>query len=68
MSNQLTNKDFWKKRWKNYTPKMTKNQQFFEKYIPENLSGENRSFIEIGGFPGTFSIFFHKNMVSHQLF
>lgn len=60
MSNQLTNKDFWKKRWKNYTPKMTKNQQFFEKYIPENLSGENRSFIEIGGFPGTFSIFFHK--------
>lgn len=34
MSNQLTNKDFWKKRWKNYTPKMTKNQQFFEKYIP----------------------------------
>lgn len=34
MSNQLTNKDFWKKRWKNYTPKMTKTNNFSKNISP----------------------------------
>jgi SAM-dependent methyltransferase len=57
-SNNLTDKKFWEKYWQNYQYTKIPNQVFFEKYIPEVPTATKA--IEIGGFPGTMSIFFHK--------
>lgn len=58
-NNQLTDVRFWGKRWEKFTPKSTK-KLFFENYIPKDLQGKGKRFIEIGGFPGTYAIFFHQ--------
>lgn len=58
--NNLTDRTFWKNYWKSYQYKKVPCQTFFDSYLPKNLDGKNKSFIEIGGFPGTMSIYFHK--------
>jgi SAM-dependent methyltransferase len=58
MSNTLTDRNFWKEYWKNYQYLKVSQKMFFDKYITYKLSG--KTFIEIGGFPGTMSIYFHK--------
>jgi SAM-dependent methyltransferase len=56
--NTLTDRIFWKEYWKNYQYKKVPQKMFFDKYLPSSISG--KTFIEIGGFPGTMSIYFHK--------
>jgi SAM-dependent methyltransferase len=58
MDNAFTNRDFWKEYWKNYRYEKVRSKMFFDKYLPQKMSG--KTFIEIGGFPGTMSIYFHK--------
>ena len=59
MENNLTDRKFWEKYWQNYQYMEIPNHIYFEKHIPKMSTGDTA--IEIGGFPGTISIFFHKN-------
>lgn len=58
MNNNLTDRKFWEEYWKNYQYTKIPDHVFFEQYIPKMPQGATA--IEIGGFPGTMSIFFHK--------
>ncbi len=60
MNNNLTDRSFWKNYWKNYQYRKVPQKMFFDQYIPETFKRQNKSFIEIGGFPGTMSIYFHR--------
>lgn len=57
--NNLTDRSFWEKYWENYQYQKIPQKMFFDKYIPSEIN-DGKSFIEIGGFPGTMSIYFHK--------
>jgi 2-polyprenyl-3-methyl-5-hydroxy-6-metoxy-1,4-benzoquinol methylase len=57
--NNLTNKNYWAKNWQDFNPYKVPKKTFFTKYIPKEIEGK-KSFIEIGGFPGTFSVYFHQ--------
>lgn len=57
--NNLTDRKFWVEYWSNYHYTEIPKHIYFEKHIPKMSKGD--SAIEIGGFPGTISIFFHKN-------
>lgn len=57
MSNHLTDRIFWKEYWKNYQYKKVFQHYFFDKYI--DIKERNTS-IEIGGFPGSMSIYLYK--------
>lgn len=59
-NNKLTDIRFWGQRWNKFTPKANKKYAFFEKYLPKNLNGNGKNFIEIGGFPGKYAIYFHQ--------
>ncbi len=56
--NNLTDRAFWKEYWSNYQYEQLPSKMFFDKYFQKTKSGA--SFIEIGGFPGTISLYFHK--------
>jgi len=59
--NNLTDRRFWEEYWANYQYEKIPPQTFFDKYLDKNvLCKDNPTFIEIGGFPGTMSIYFHK--------
>jgi SAM-dependent methyltransferase len=60
MDNTLTDRNFWKEYWKNYQYLKVSHKMFFDKYIPDKDKVSGKTFIEIGGFPGTMSIYFHK--------
>ena len=57
--NNLTDKHFWADGWKNFKPSKVPDKLFFTKYIPKEVTGK-RNFIEIGGFPGTYSVYFNQ--------
>ena len=57
--NNLTDKHFWADGWKGFEPSKVPDKLFFTKYIPKEVAGK-RNFIEIGGFPGTYSVYFHQ--------
>lgn len=59
MENNLTDRKFWEEYWKSYQYTEIPKHVFFEKHIPPMPTGDTA--IEVGGFPGTMSIFFHKN-------
>ena len=59
--NKLTDRAFWRGYWENYQYKKMKSTMFFDKYLNEKILCHNDcDFIEIGGFPGEMSIYFHK--------
>jgi SAM-dependent methyltransferase len=58
MDNTLTNREYWREYWKNYRYKKVPKKMYFDRYIPATVAG--KTFIEIGGFPGTMPIYFHK--------
>jgi len=58
MDNNLTDRSFWKEYWSNYQYTAIPDHVFFERHIPKMPAGSTA--VEIGGFPGTMSIFFHK--------
>lgn len=57
-ANNLTDRSFWKTYWENYQYGKVPQKMFFDRFLPKDL--KNKSFIEIGGFPGTMSVYFHK--------
>jgi len=56
----LTDRALWAEYWSNYKYEKVPSKTVFDKYLP-SLKGSN-SFIEIGGFPGTNSAYFYKNV------
>lgn len=57
--NNLTDRKFWEEYWRSYQYSDIPKHVYFEKFIPKMATGSTA--IEVGGFPGTMSIFFHKN-------
>jgi SAM-dependent methyltransferase len=57
--NNLTDKNFWAEGWAGFKPSKVPSKTFFTKYIPKEVKNKN-NFIEIGGFPGTYSVYFHQ--------
>jgi SAM-dependent methyltransferase len=55
-STVLTNKEFWSEYWTQYVPRAISDVPFSDLY--QGLPGPGSSFIEIGGFPGTFAVYF----------
>jgi hypothetical protein len=58
-ANRLTDRSFWQEYWKNYEYEKIPSEVPFKKFLPK-LKGV-RSFIEIGGFPGTYAAYFYKH-------
>jgi SAM-dependent methyltransferase len=63
-SSAITTREFWKDYWQNrpdllqvIVPRDLTFSDILEKYLPK---GEQFSFLEIGGFPGKYSVFFAK--------
>jgi SAM-dependent methyltransferase len=57
----FTEKKTWEKYWENYIPqKITEENQFRSLFERLNDGNGVLEFIEIGGFPGSFSIYFSK--------
>jgi len=57
--NNLTDKEYWAEGWENFSPSKVPSKTFFTKYIPKEVTGK-KNFIEIGGFSGTYSIYFYQ--------
>lgn len=57
-TNNLTDRNFWKSYWKNYEYEKIPSKVPFKKFLSKLVNTD--SFIEIGGFPGVFSLFFYK--------
>lgn len=57
----LTERETWKTYWDNYLPELVSSTNQFSRLF-ENIADGNgqKEFIEIGGFPGTFAIYFKK--------
>ncbi len=67
MKNKLSTKSDWEDSWKYIKPTIVPQNHYIEKYIKnKNLNG--KSFIEIGGFPGTMSAFFYKKYFANVSF
>lgn len=58
MANKITDRKFWQDYWRGYQPKLITTIPFQD--IFESFPNGNQTFIEIGGFPGNFSIYFRK--------
>lgn len=59
--NNLTDRSFWKEYWSNYIYEKVPARSEFDDYFPEGMSqGNGRTCIEIGGFPGTMSLYFRR--------
>lgn len=55
---ELTDKNFWTKYWSEYQPQEINEVLFSDLF--QSFPEAPRSFIEIGGFPGTFATYFKK--------
>ena len=63
MSNQLTDRQFWTKYWESKTDLIfpIKSDYLFHQQLKDIVSrGSVQSAIELGGFPGYYSIFLKK--------
>lgn len=59
--NNLTDRDFWKEYWANYVYEKVPARSEFADYFPAGMNrGEGKTAIEIGGFPGTMSLYFKR--------
>jgi len=67
MSNYLSDRENWQQSWSNFFPSKIKNKHFIDKYLT-GLDLKNKNVIEIGGFPGTMSAFFHKKYQANVFF
>ncbi|MBP6755855.1 MAG: methyltransferase domain-containing protein [Bacteroidia bacterium] len=57
----FTEKATWEKYWETYCPDVITNENQFRSLFERIKDGNNnQKFIEIGGFPGSFSIYFSK--------
>ncbi len=55
-----TEKDLWKIYWETYVPTLINKKNPFTPLFDKQENGNGKSFLEIGGFPGVFAIWFHK--------
>jgi SAM-dependent methyltransferase len=62
MSNELTTNETWQDYWlhKNVIKKVKKNLSFFQIFHRELKNKKYKTMIEIGGFPGTYAVYFKK--------
>lgn len=59
--NSLTDRNFWKEYWSNYIYEKVPMRSEFDDYFPKGMErGNGRTCIEIGGFPGTMSLYFRR--------
>lgn len=59
--NNLTDRQFWQRYWENYQYEKVPERSNFDSYFPEKMqNGKGKTAIEIGGFPGTMSLFFNR--------
>lgn len=59
--NNLTDQNFWEEYWKNYKYERVPDKSDFEPYFtPDMHDGTGKTSIEIGGFPGTMSLYFKR--------
>lgn len=58
MKNNITDEHYWEGYWANYQYGNIPRKVVFEKFMPRLKQG--KSFIEIGGFPGTLAAFFYN--------
>ena len=59
--NNLTDRDFWQKYWRNYQYNKVPKKTLFDRYIAEDIKvNKGKTFIEIGGFPGIMPIYFQQ--------
>ena len=66
--NNLTDREFWKEYWSNYIYEKVPTRSEFDKYFtPAMYGGEGKTSIEIGGFPGTMSLYFKRRGYSPTL-
>ena len=66
--NNLTDREFWKEYWSNYIYEKVPARSEFDKYFtPAMHGGEGKTSIEIGGFPGTMSLYFKRRGYSPTL-
>jgi SAM-dependent methyltransferase len=54
----LTNREFWRTYWADFEPGIVADVGFSDLF--DRLPGRASKFIEIGGFPGKFSVYFNK--------
>ena len=57
-SESITKREFWIKYWKNFKAEVV--EDVFFKSLFNYFPDGNKEFIEIGGFPGTVSVFLRK--------
>lgn len=62
MKNKMTDKQFWEEYWANYQYDKIPQKVVFEKFMPH--FDKKKSFIDIGGFPGTLAAFFYKRGIT----
>lgn len=55
---KLTDREYWEHYWSTFQPAPV--EDVFLSELFTELPGPNSTFIEIGGFPGTFSVYFKK--------
>jgi SAM-dependent methyltransferase len=55
-----TDKALWEIYWKTYVPISIERNSTFSQLFEKQPNGTNKRFLEIGGFPGIFAIWFHK--------
>ncbi len=59
--NNLTDRNFWKEYWSNYIyEKVPAHSEFDRYFTPSMQNGSGKTSIEIGGFPGTMSLYFKR--------
>lgn len=57
---KLTDKDFWTNYWNRFIPYEVKPDAPFHQLLSKYSNSTSKKFIEVGGFPGTFAIYFKK--------
>ena len=56
---KLTDKEYWESYWNNFEPSIVTSQILFDEFLLK-LPDKELDSIEIGGFPGTYSIYLKK--------
>ena len=61
-NSSITNKEYWDNYWTNYQYDDVPKKVVFAPFVPRLSKG--KTFIEIGGFPGTFAAYFYQQGIS----
>lgn len=59
-TDRKTDRELWKEYWQTYTPNIVERSSAFTQVFEKQPDGNNKRFLEIGGFPGVFALWFYK--------